>query len=92
MDDNEQEDGKTDSDTDDDSITLATMLNETKQEQQQNTSSENAPIFTTPDKRNKSSILIRTTETRKRETAKTPYLRCEHSIPKCIKCLYREVR
>jgi hypothetical protein len=56
---NEQENEQTGTDTDDDyiGITIATMFNETTEEQQQNASSETTSIFTTPDKRNTRSIL-----------------------------------
>jgi hypothetical protein len=56
-DDIEQADGKTDSETEDDSMTIATMINETTEEQQQNSSSETTSIFTTPDKRKTKFIL-----------------------------------
>jgi hypothetical protein len=74
----EQENGKTDSDNEDDSIgiAIATMFNETTEEQQENASSETASIFTTPDKRNTSSMHYRTTEKSNTETEEVtiPYL------------------
>ncbi len=58
--DQEQEDGQIDSETDNESIgiTISTIFNETTVEQQQSISNAtNPPIFTTPEKRNTTSIL-----------------------------------
>ncbi len=57
---NENEIKQTDTDTDDDSTideTIATMFNETTNEQQQNASNETTSTFKTPEKRNTNPIL-----------------------------------
>jgi hypothetical protein len=57
--DNENEIKQTDTDTDNDSIgeTIATMFDETTNEQQQNARNETTSIFKTPEKRNTHPIL-----------------------------------